>query len=148
MLARICVRAGRLYVSNVYSIFGLCLSNGNCQASGHHAPLEARTEIARTYIDMVAQRGVRLGGNSLYPRVHPVKSVKFVRGGIASTTLPSDDGPGIDAGLLGSILAGSLNTHRRGSTGHWRYSSVPIYCQFPPSDPSATPLVRKTELGM
>jgi len=37
----------------------------------------------------------------------------FVRGGIASTTLPSDDGPGIDAGLLGHFDTCWQSKHAR-----------------------------------
>ena len=66
------------YVSDVYSIFGLCLSDGNCQANSHHAPFDATTGLLpkRHEMETVAQSGVRHGGNSLYGRGHPVKSFK------------------------------------------------------------------------
>ena len=67
------------YISDVYSIFGLCLGDGNCQAKSYQAPFDATTKVTAKDIDMetVAQSGIRYGGNSLYDRGHRVKSFQI-----------------------------------------------------------------------
>jgi hypothetical protein len=64
------------YISDVYSIFGLCLSGGNCQANSYQAPFDAATQVFAKDINMgtVAQSEIRHGGSSLCGRGHRVKS--------------------------------------------------------------------------
>src|SRR5258705_9296617 len=77
------------YISDVYLVFGLCLS-GNRQADSHQAPFDATTEVTAKHIDMetIAQRGVRHGGSFLYGRGYPAKSFKSVRGRQRVDTAP------------------------------------------------------------
>jgi hypothetical protein len=69
-------------ISDVYSIFGLCLGR-ECKGKSHQCPSDATGELAAKHVETArtAQHGVRHDGNSLYQRAHhqrahPVKSFK------------------------------------------------------------------------
>ena len=49
------------YVSDAHPIFGLRLSDGNCQANSHQAPFDATTGLMPQHIDMETIAQLKFG---------------------------------------------------------------------------------------
>ena len=76
------------YISDVYSIFGLCLSDGNCQANSHQAPFDATTrDYCQTHRYNCAAWSSAWRQLSV-PTWSSVKSFKSVRGRQRVDTAP------------------------------------------------------------
>jgi len=57
------------YISDIYSIFGLCLGDRNCQASSDRAPFDATLQVIEDIgMEKTAQSRVQHRDNSLYGR--------------------------------------------------------------------------------